>query len=561
MGPVQRRTHLVPLAHHTMGPGAQWIVLVPSDSGIPPIVHLIWLGSEPPQELLATIERLRLLNPGWEVRLWQEEDLGWLENRSWFDSSPSHAGRADIARYEIILRHGGFYVDTDFDFLRPLGDLGIAFDGLAVVRESQQLVCNAFFAAPAGHPVLERLVQQVGRSIDRDPTAPPQVSSGPVLFTSVLAIWAEETGGTWTEIDRDLVFPYSFDRLERSVGPFSPSVVAVHHWNGARHGRDWLGTGPRTGGTRRSILSRVRVLIRPRARLRSLRVHVERVIWRPNSVALEQGRALTISRTGRPIIFNTSDTYRLGALVVRGECDEPFHRFLASTLSGSDVYVDVGANIGQFVVTAAMALSGYGRVFAFEPNPRVAATLSLNVQMHRNLGARAEVIERRVAVSDSTQSVTLHIPTFHAGRASIRPDAVSDVRGEDLERVEVPCVRLDDELGHLSRIRLLKIDVEGNEPAVLAGATGLIESGRVELIDIESIRRHLGAGISDLCRLLDRWQDMGARLASIDPKGGLVPMEGRASTIVSASDRPHLVIDCRSMTPGGDVPPRISEVP
>jgi hypothetical protein len=112
-------------------------------------------------------------------------------------------------------------------------------------------------------------------------------------------------------------------------------------------------------------------------------------------------------------------------------------------------------------------------------------------------------------------------------------------------------VTLDNELERLSRIRLLKIDVEGNEPAVLAGALNLIESGRVDLIDIESVRRHLGGRLSALGDLLDRWQDLGAKFSSINRKGDLVELPGRASSIISTSDRSHLIIDMRPTQKAG----------
>ena len=515
------------------------------ESGIPKIVHFIWLGSEPRSELLETIGNVRSLNPDWEVRLWRDSDLDWLENRSWFDSSPTYAGRANIARYEIVLRHGGFYVDADFEFLKPMDELGIEFDGFVVAPHRPLDFNNAFFGAPVGHPFLVHLVERVGPSIAGNPTAITQVTTGPDFLTKELTQWAESTGGTWTEIDRDLVYPYSFDKVHDSPHPLSPHVVAVHLWDQAQHGRAWVGGVARPDPHRRSFVGRLADRARPRSRLRTARGWIDQLIWRPNSLYLGDGRALTVSRAGRSVIFDTSDVNLLGNLVSRGVWDESFHRFLLKTLSGSDVYVDVGANIGQFVVTASKGLSKHGRVFAFEPNPRIADTLSLNVRMSANSGAPAEVIERRVAVSDTPGLATLLVPAFHAGRASLRPDAVSDINETDLDRVEVPCVTLDDELGRLSRIRLLKIDVEGNEPAVLAGAINLIESGRVDLIDIESIRSHLGARTTALGELLDRWQDMGATLSSIDRKGELVEISGRASRVVSTSDCGHLVIDMR----------------
>jgi FkbM family methyltransferase len=522
-----------------------------SNAPIPRTIHFIWLGSEPRAALLNTIERARVLNPDWDVRLWRDDDLDWLENRSWFDSSSTYAGRANIARYEIVLRHGGLYVDADFEFLRPMNDLHVAFEGLLLAPQGPGNFNNAFFGAPAGHPLVARLVERVGPSIAKDPTAITQTTSGPEFLAKELTQWAEETGGTWTTIDRDLVYPYSFDKVDEPFHPLSPQVVAVHLWDQATKGRAWVDGVSRPEPHQRSFFGRLADRARPRSRLRTARGKIDRLTWRPNSLYLGDGRALTVSRAGRSVIYDTADINLLGYLVSRGEWEESFHLFLRKTLSGSDVYVDVGANIGQFVVTASRTLNSHGRVFAFEPNPRAADTLALNIAMSSNAGAPGEVIVRQVAVSNTPGSVTLHIPRFHAGRASIVPEALATIDDQEIDRIEVPCVTLDNELERLSRIRLLKIDVEGNEPAVLAGALNLIESGRVDLIDIESVRRHLGGRLSALGDLLDRWQDLGAKFSSINRKGDLVELPGRASSIISTSDRSHLIIDMRPTQKAG----------
>ena len=72
--------------------------------------------------------RLRRMLPGWEYRLWNDH-----ENESLIASHfPHHLAlyrsirkgvvRADIARYAYLAVHGGFYFDTDYKLLRPIGE-------------------------------------------------------------------------------------------------------------------------------------------------------------------------------------------------------------------------------------------------------------------------------------------------------------------------------------------------------------------------------------------------------------------------------------------------------
>jgi hypothetical protein len=82
----------------------------------------------------------------------------------------------------------------------------------------------------------------------------------------------------------------------------------------------------------------------------------------------------------------------------------------------------------------------------------------------------------------------------------------------------VPSVRLDDDLrerGAIGPIKLLKLDVEGHEAAVLRGSVELLASGRVHAVVLEVTPGETAATIDEVLRRLDatveswldgRWQ-------------------------------------------------------
>ena len=65
--------------------------------------------------------------------------------------------KSDIARYEIIYRYGGVYIDTDFECLRPLDFLHYIYDFYTGIQPLDsaylQLGIGILAAAPA-HPYL-----------------------------------------------------------------------------------------------------------------------------------------------------------------------------------------------------------------------------------------------------------------------------------------------------------------------------------------------------------------------------------------------------------------------
>lgn len=149
---------------------------------------------------------------------------------------------------------------------------------------------------------------------------------------------------------------------------------------------------------------------------------------------------------------------------------------LAMLLEDGDTFVDVGANIGMFCCTLARRsrIDSGTRVFAFEANPDTFARLQASCEP---LG----VIAENVAISDKEGALDFvggavsHVFTTvdHASRYNIMS-----------ERTKVQCRRLDSfELPGASLI--IKVDVEGQERAVLNGASQLFAAGRVKAVYID----------------------------------------------------------------------------
>lgn len=172
---------------------------------------------------------------------------------------------------------------------------------------------------------------------------------------------------------------------------------------------------------------------------------------------------------------------------------------LCGALAPGDLALDVGANKGSFAYTLARRVGPRGRVVAFEPQPPLAAYLR-EMRERAGLGA-LEVVQ--AAVSDAPGRLVLHHPPEgHSPGASL-------VGGRhvpaDWVGSEVDVVVIDDFLaGEARPVRALKIDVEGNEFAVLRGAEQRLLRDRPALV-FECESRHLapqGLAIGDLLEWL-----------------------------------------------------------
>lgn len=141
---------------------------------------------------------------------------------------------------------------------------------------------------------------------------------------------------------------------------------------------------------------------------------------------------------------------------------------MASRHFGS--FIDVGANIGT--VTVPMAASFAGPVLAVEPVLRNFAMLSDNVRMN---GLSDRVRTRRAALGRTRGIVTMHLSADNSG--DHRAWSGSDDAGRPVEQVEL-CT-LEDCLEDDRRLVppfLVKMDVQGFEAEVIAGARSLLQT-------------------------------------------------------------------------------------
>ena len=170
--------------------------------------------------------------------------------------------------------------------------------------------------------------------------------------------------------------------------------------------------------------------------------------------------------------------------------------------------VDVGASWGLFSYHFARLVGGSGTVFSYEPHPMNKPALEKLAK------ARPNVRFRAAAVSDWAGTADLQVPVFgsrHVTAQSSLAHGFDGQRGVRVEKVTVPTVRLDDEVGD-RRVDLVKVDVEGHEMSVLRGASETLRKYLPPML-IEVEQRHLDCPIKDVFAEIE---DIGYVLYFID---------------------------------------------
>lgn len=162
--------------------------------------------------------------------------------------------------------------------------------------------------------------------------------------------------------------------------------------------------------------------------------------------------------------FNNNDTFIGKSLDLYGEWTQKELDVLIPTISPNDIVVDVGAFIGTHTIPFAKATAPNGGVYAIETQRMSFAFLNTNIVLNNLMN----VITLNKFASDKLGKIkTLTLDQNY-------PQNFGSYSNKKLKSGEIIDTITIDSL-NLTRVKLIKIDVEGNEKKVIIGASKTIK--------------------------------------------------------------------------------------
>lgn len=228
---------------------------------IPRVIHQTWKDKclPVPQEWP---ESWCQKNPGWDYRLWTDDDLLHLVREYYPSLEPLYHSyslqiqRADLGRYLILHQCGGLYADIDTDCIgsaqmlhketrvilccEPSEQIDIA-----TVHGLDRLLFNGVIASPKGHDFWDHVLRVAKRARHADPLV--LESTGPLMLTGAaqsyphpekLSINSCHLFTPVTSAGTDSADPIS--------GEYADLRISRHHWRGS-----WFEFGRKRRGVRK----------------------------------------------------------------------------------------------------------------------------------------------------------------------------------------------------------------------------------------------------------------------------------------------------------------------
>ncbi len=269
--------------------------------------------------------------------------------------------------------------------------------------------------------------------------------SDPVA-ASELPLAPDGHGVTSRSIDEHDVTPRAAGGLARGA----PSGVSTHRDEGDTL---WVMTGPAALGAR------------PEITLDLQAAGTARVAYEDHAFAFAVQSDCSISRH----LSRTGRFYELA-----------FLQTLRQVVPAGSAVIDVGAHLGNHTVYFAAVMGC--PVLALEANPTTGALLRHNVETNTGAG-RVEIVHLAASDHEATGRLSRQYGG-DAGTFSLEAGPPGTTAGGPTDAVDVATRPLDDVWRSSSiaargtPVGLIKIDVEGHEPAVLRGATDLVAEHR-----------------------------------------------------------------------------------
>jgi mannosyltransferase OCH1-like enzyme len=178
-----------------------------------------------------------LKDDGFEILLWTDDKLEEFIALNFpfalrsFQTARNYAEASDIARYLLVYKFGGYYVDWDillfnYESFQKISNSNLT--GYLLIDTKNQTLASEHFSAPPGEEYLLSLVKDIVATFnrgERELMGTPQFS-GPYRMK---VSYAQFPKSKQCVIDVKKIFEYDYTEI-RQATTFGQNKIMVHYW-------------------------------------------------------------------------------------------------------------------------------------------------------------------------------------------------------------------------------------------------------------------------------------------------------------------------------------------
>lgn len=204
---------------------------------IPKVIHYCWFGgNELPSSAIKCIDSWKKYCPDYEIICWTEDNYDITKYRYTKEAyaAKKWAFVSDVARLDILYNHGGIYLDTDVEIIKPLDDL-LESSGFMGFEDKKQVASGLGMGAEKNSDIIKALLDDYRDKRFIGTEGKYDLTPCPVLNTAVLVRLGLKPDGTYQEIngfkffERDVLAPKeaTSGRLKYKTA----NTRSIHHYD------------------------------------------------------------------------------------------------------------------------------------------------------------------------------------------------------------------------------------------------------------------------------------------------------------------------------------------
>ena len=202
---------------------------------IPKKIHYCWLGGNPlPESAKKCIKSWKKYCPDYEIIEWNETNYDFTKNAYMKEALEAKKWGfvPDYARLDIVYQHGGIYLDTDVEIIKPFDDL-LEYPGFAGFESPQYVALGLGFGAEAGNAVIKRLMDSYDGLhfvCDGEINATPSPELNGVVFNELGLI----PDGSFQKLDGFAILPPDYlcpKSLNDGIIRRTENTYSIHHFD------------------------------------------------------------------------------------------------------------------------------------------------------------------------------------------------------------------------------------------------------------------------------------------------------------------------------------------
>ena len=204
---------------------------------IPRKIHQIWLGEKSiPKICKKWMNSWKELNPQWEYKLWNEQNIKELnvENLNVYSKDFNPGYRSDILRYVILKKFGGIYVDTDFECLKPIPSNILQYKFIAgMMFGNNPCIGNSILMSAENFLLMDNILKYIKSKKYKNNINYIIKNSGPDTVTREYFNLKKTYQNECLILPSNYFYPYPNFMINKQINRYNEVedvTIGIHHW-------------------------------------------------------------------------------------------------------------------------------------------------------------------------------------------------------------------------------------------------------------------------------------------------------------------------------------------